>query len=116
MSEERPEPRKEYTGTLRPRFTMLEDGKRVRIEWLDEETDTVIWTEEIRAMPGCSFVSQIVCRGGFVAQGGGYYIDGLGRKHHVMRCDPGKLGAIFPGGGNLEVFSRSTNAKPDIHS
>jgi hypothetical protein len=87
----------EYEGVLRPKITLLPDDEGelvVQIEWLDEIEGMVIWTEKIKPRPGCAFVTQVSCAGQFWTSGG-YFIDPAGRRHHVLKCEQGRLGVPF---------------------
>lgn len=86
------EPLKAYEGTLRPKITIL-DEEQAKVEWLDD-VGTVIWTETVKPRKGYSFMSQVTCTGKFnIAPG--YFVDEDGKRHFVLNCDPGKLGALF---------------------
>jgi len=79
-----------YEGVLRCRVSVLAMDK-VKLEWFEEETREVIWTETIR-MPqdGMSGISQINCSGSFDTRSG-YFMDEFGLKHHRMTAEPGKM-------------------------
>ena len=83
----------EYTGVLRPRFTILAQD-HARVEWIDVESGYVIWTEECKPPNDWSFASQIVCSGTFNIQPG-HFIDPEGKRHFVLKCDTGQLGTTF---------------------
>lgn len=89
------EPPKEFHGTLRPRISILSE-EAIKVEWLDL-TDSVnpvtIWTETIKIKPECAAMSQIECTGDFKTVPGLFY-DAEGRRHFVMKCEPGRLGVF----------------------
>lgn len=93
------EPLKTYAGTLRPRITIL-GLEEAKVEWINTE-GVVVWTETSKPRQGYSFVSQITCVGEF-ATSPGYFVDEDGKRHFVMKCDPGRLGVPF---GNVEMFT-----------
>jgi len=89
-------PRKTYEGVLRCRVSVLALDK-VKLEWFDEETREVIWTETI-TMPseGLSGISQINCSGSFETRNG-YFMDEFGLRHHRMTAEPGNFVTKLPG-------------------
>lgn len=101
------EPLKQYAGTLRPRFTYLETitdkfgipYHTLKVQWVNAE-GVVIWTETAKCQDGHAFVSQITCVGEF-STSNTYYVDEDGKRHFVMKCDPGVLGVPF---GQVDMF------------
>lgn len=86
--------RKEYDGVLRCRIKIV-SPKQIRVDWFDEETREVIWSEEIKVpSEGMSAVSQIQCSGAFEPTNG-YFMDEFGLKHHRMTAEPGKMVSQF---------------------
>lgn len=79
-----------YQGTLRPRFTKLEENE-FQVEWVNSEGE-VIWTETC-VLDDKSFVSQIECEGEFNLRQGHFFKDG--KRHFVMHVDPGLLGSLL---------------------
>lgn len=120
---------KEYVGTLRPRITYLgrgmepiqkldrhivafspeynETAKDVfRIEWIEgDDVTKVVWTEEVKVLPGVSFVPQIVGYGTYTP-GGAMYVDADNLRHRVLNAEVGKMGSPF-GGASVEIGNRS---------
>lgn len=85
------EPLKTYSGELRAKITILEP-EEASIEWCDRN-GLVVWMETSKPREGMSFMSQIVCTGEFKTVPG-YFVDEDGKRHFVMKCDPGELGAF----------------------
>lgn len=85
-------PLKDFTGTLRARYTIL-SLTELKVEWIDQETNVVIWTETTKPREGWSAMSQIVCAGAFLTTNS-YFIDEEGLRHFSMRCDPGQVGVL----------------------
>ncbi len=87
-------PRKEYDGVLRCRIKIV-SPEQIRVDWFDEETREVIWSEAIKVpSEGMSAVSQIKCSGTFETTNG-YFMDEFGLKHHRMTAEPGKMVSQF---------------------
>ena len=87
--------RKTYEGDLRPKITILSQN-HAQVEWLDPD-GTVVWTEQCKPADGISFMSQVQCSGSFAIKPG-YFVDANGKNHYVLKCEPGRLGALFPKG------------------
>lgn len=120
---------KEYVGTLRPRITYLGRGMEpiqkldrhilsfplgatettkdvFKIEWIEgDDVTKVIWTEEVKVLPGVSFVPQIVGYGTYTP-GGAMYVDADNLRHRVLNAEVGKMGSPF-GGASVEIGNRS---------
>ncbi len=86
--------RETYDGVLRCRISVLALDK-VKLEWFNEETREVIWTETV-TMPkeDLSAISQINCSGSFETRNG-YFMDEFGLKHHRMTAQPGNMKSTF---------------------
>ncbi len=87
-------PPKMHLGVLRPLFRLFDDSAVLQVEWLDVETNKIVWTETIRPKAGMRAISQIVCSGEFQPMPG-YFLDDDGRRHFVMHAEPGQLGTVF---------------------
>lgn len=81
-----------YKGTLRPRYSRV-DEKRIKIEWVKD--DGTIWKTETCVLENKSFVSQIECSGEFNIKPGYFWKEG--KRHFVLKANPGKLGVPFNG-------------------
>lgn len=65
------------------------------IKWVQGDmVDKVVWTENILCLPGVSFVPQIVGTGKFKPTGA-MYVDKENKRHRVLPCDVGAIGAQF---------------------
>ena len=93
------EPLKEYEGALRAKIAIL-GPEECRVEWLDL-AGNVVWAETVKPKAGYSFMSQIVGEGRFRTEPG-HFVDGDGKRHFVMKCDPGRIGSLF---GDVHAFS-----------
>jgi len=84
------EPLKTYSGTLRPCITIIGPGQ-IKIQWVNADGVT-IWTETAKPWEGHAFASQITCTGEFSVSNT-FMVDTDGKRHFVLTCDPGRLGA-----------------------
>ena len=84
-------PKQEHFGALRPQVSVEED--RIKVEWVSPD-GVIVWTETMEARPGQAAVSQIECDGKFVVRSG-MYVDASGKRHFILKADPGRLGAPF---------------------
>lgn len=81
----------EHEGVLRCRIEILSESS-IRIQWFDEKTKEVIWTETIGVpTKGYKAVSQIECSGHFQPTSG-YYMDEFGLRHFRTKAEPGLIG------------------------
>ena len=84
--------RTSHQGTLRAKVTLL--GASAKIEWINHQTQEVVWTETCAPREGMAFVSQIECTGSFRPTGG-YFVDASGKRHFVLNAEVGSLGAVM---------------------
>lgn len=86
-------PKQEHFGLLRPQVSTIDDNARIQVEWVGP-TGEIVWTETMENRAGQAAVSQIQCEGTFSVQSG-MYVDSEGKRHYVLKADPGRVGAPF---------------------
>ena len=89
--------RKFFQGTLRPKIKPigvdLQTGLfEVEVEWIEMQTNELVWKETIRIPPNQSAFSQIQSTG-YAQPVDGCFVDENGKRHFVLRAEPGIFGA-----------------------
>ena len=86
---------KSFSGRMRVLITPM-NNRKVKVDWIDDSTGDVIWSETCETGPGFSFISSVIPTGDFEI-GPGFFVDRNGKRHHVIHCEPGILSSALGG-------------------
>lgn len=88
-----------FQGTIRPKIKPLgidlaTGFAEIEIEWIEMQTNRRVFLETIKIPPKNAAFSQIQCTG-LSKPVDGIFVDEHGKRHFVLRAEPGELGLPF---------------------